>query len=286
MLVPAHRDAIASLVEFCTAYPLSAHGSLSAARLLGELATTDDCLLDLWEGTERIAVAVVLDQLQNLDDAVIMEILAAPQLQEAGFLEMLAQAEQIWARSGRKALSLQIPEKWSPFGRVLLGLAWTAERDSLSMTRENTPIAFPLPADVRWRDLGSADVLAYHRLLHAAFAEDAGIQMPDMAGFKKNTLNREIPIRLLIHRGRPIAFVRVARQGDLGNIETIGRHPSWRGRKIGPLLLAEAQRLLADCSSLRLEVQGNNLPARRLYTRYGFTPIERWITYLKRQPLL
>ena len=249
---------------------------------MGTLASTDDCLLDLWEEGQRRAVAVVLDQLHNIDDAVLIELLAAPDLTESGLLEVAARAEQIQARAGRKALEFQLPERLNSLGSALLACGWKAERDSFVMERAATLLELPLPAGLRWRDLGPADVLAYHRLIQVVFAEDPGMQVQDMASFKTMTLQREIPIRLLIHRGRPIAFTRVSRQGDIGSIDTLGRHPSWRGRKLGPLLLAEALRLLEGSRCIRLGVSGSSLTARRLYARYGFVQIERWIAYLKR----
>lgn len=57
------------------------------------------------------------------------------------------------------------------------------------------------------------------------------------------------------------------------NIHDLAVLPAFRGRGVGRALLAEAERraLEAGCCKLTLEVQEDNLPARTLYERFGFT---------------
>lgn len=62
---------------------------------------------------------------------------------------------------------------------------------------------------------------------------------------------------------------------DEAHVCTLGVHPDWRERGVGELLLSEmivaAARLGA--SHLTLEVRVSNLPAQRLYEKYGFAPV-------------
>ncbi len=65
------------------------------------------------------------------------------------------------------------------------------------------------------------------------------------------------------------------------HIATIATHPDWRGRGIGQrillALLREAQRRQAQ--TVTLEVRVSNLPAQRLYQKYGFREVGRRKAY-------
>ena len=56
------------------------------------------------------------------------------------------------------------------------------------------------------------------------------------------------------------------------NIHDLAVVPGMRGRGVGRALLTEAEEIAAarGCCKLTLEVQEDNLPARRLYERFGF----------------
>lgn len=62
---------------------------------------------------------------------------------------------------------------------------------------------------------------------------------------------------------------------DEAHICTLGVHPDWRQRGVGELLLSsmiyEAAQL--DAQVVTLEVRVSNLPAQRLYEKYGFTSV-------------
>ncbi len=62
---------------------------------------------------------------------------------------------------------------------------------------------------------------------------------------------------------------------DEAHITTFAIHPSWRRRRLGErLLLAVLDIALArQAREATLEVRLSNLPARRLYEKYGFRPV-------------
>jgi ribosomal-protein-alanine N-acetyltransferase len=62
---------------------------------------------------------------------------------------------------------------------------------------------------------------------------------------------------------------------DEAHICTLGVHPDWRRRGIGELLLSSMISQAADLKAnvVTLEVRVSNLPAQRLYEKYGFRPV-------------
>jgi len=62
---------------------------------------------------------------------------------------------------------------------------------------------------------------------------------------------------------------------DEGHIITFAVHPDWRRQRIGERLLLAFLDLALDrgAHEATLEVRLSNLPARRLYEKYGFRPV-------------
>jgi len=62
---------------------------------------------------------------------------------------------------------------------------------------------------------------------------------------------------------------------DEAHITTFAVHPAWRRRRIGERLLLALLDLAVDrrAREATLEVRLSNLPARRLYEKYGFRPV-------------
>jgi ribosomal-protein-alanine N-acetyltransferase len=62
---------------------------------------------------------------------------------------------------------------------------------------------------------------------------------------------------------------------DEGHITTFAVHPTWRRQRIGERLLLAFLDLASDrgAHEATLEVRLSNLPARRLYEKFGFRPV-------------
>jgi ribosomal-protein-alanine N-acetyltransferase len=75
--------------------------------------------------------------------------------------------------------------------------------------------------------------------------------------------------------GRVVAYAGVWLMVDEAHITTFAVHPSWRRRRIGERLLLTVLDLSLDrgAREATLEVRLSNLPARRLYEKYGFRPV-------------
>jgi [ribosomal protein S18]-alanine N-acetyltransferase len=75
--------------------------------------------------------------------------------------------------------------------------------------------------------------------------------------------------------GRVVAYGGIWLMVDEAHITTFAVAPGWRRRKIGERLLLALLDLATErrASEATLEVRLSNLPARRLYEKYGFRPV-------------
>jgi [ribosomal protein S18]-alanine N-acetyltransferase len=81
---------------------------------------------------------------------------------------------------------------------------------------------------------------------------------------------------LVAHAGEEIAaFAGMWLLVDEAHIITFAVHPAWRRQRIGERLLLALLDLALDggANEATLEVRLSNLPARRLYEKYGFRPV-------------
>lgn len=80
--------------------------------------------------------------------------------------------------------------------------------------------------------------------------------------------------QVLLHGDRIAGLVRlVAPERGVGKINMVGRIPAYRGRGVGPRLVARALHALVERGATRvtLDVEAANARAVRLYQRFGFT---------------
>jgi RimJ/RimL family protein N-acetyltransferase len=72
---------------------------------------------------------------------------------------------------------------------------------------------------------------------------------------------------------------------DEGHIITFAVHPAWRRQHVGERLLLSFLDLASDrgAHEATLEVRLSNLPARRLYEKFGFRPVGPASSLLQRQ---
>jgi [ribosomal protein S18]-alanine N-acetyltransferase len=115
------------------------------------------------------------------------------------------------------------------------------------------------------------DLPAVHEIERASFTTP----WPAHAYRTELETNRLATYIVLRAAGRVIAFAGMWLMVDEAHVTTFAVHPAWRRRHIGERLLIA----LFDIAHARqaheatLEVRLSNLPARRLYEKYGFRPV-------------
>lgn len=274
---PRRLETLATFAEY---HPISRFNAPPIRRILGTWATPDGVLEWTVDGRTALVGAVVAG-MENVHDAALLEILGWDEDTPFGpLLDAVTPVALALAKS-RPKLSLSLPSGFA--GEV--GPAWTAAEGSFVMARGNEPWPDPpLPAGATWEDLSRATVAEHYAVMKRAFVDDPGTMIPPFPTFGDVALVSDPPVRILRREGVEIGFARVSLEGDgLGYVATIGRDPSARGQGLGPIVLAEALRVLAarGMTRFRLGVTASNSSAVELYRRSGFTVVESWITWLR-----
>ena len=83
--------------------------------------------------------------------------------------------------------------------------------------------------------------------------------------------------RALLDGDRVAGFVQIATRGAHGDLRIVGRVPQYRGRGLGPRLVAEGLRLLREggAGDVELSVEAKNDSALSLYRRFGFDVVSK-----------
>lgn len=117
------------------------------------------------------------------------------------------------------------------------------------------------------------DLPAVMELEHALFSDDA---------WSANTYRTELGDQggtrhyvVLEEDGVIAGWAGLAAAGGQGDVLTIGVRPSMQGRGLGSTLLTVLLEEAAarGCAEVFLDVRADNDRARRLYERFGFTPV-------------
>jgi GNAT superfamily N-acetyltransferase len=246
--------------------------------MLDHLISGPSAVLDLWAGLERTAVAIVADAVENAANAAELVVLAATpgSLDPAAVEAMLTAAERVAMAGPRANLEVALPPALA-FAEALLRLR--GYDDAYGMFDMVTPLGevvspAALPRGFRWEDLSAPTVDRFYEAVRLAFAEVPGVSLPDVETFRARNLSHRPPVRLLFSGGDLAGFARVkGGAGEPGWVDLVGRAPRFRGRGLGPHLLDEALRLLADLGAVeaRLQVVSRNPRAIALYRSRGFT---------------
>jgi ribosomal-protein-alanine N-acetyltransferase len=126
---------------------------------------------------------------------------------------------------------------------------------------------------VKVREMTLDDLPGVLELEHLLFAEDAWSEemyrneLADVGGTRHYVLAED--------GDRLAGWAGLAAAGGQGDVLTIGVHPALQGRGVGALLLTALldEAVVRGCDEVFLDVRADNDRARRLYERFGFTPV-------------
>ena len=274
-----------TLEDFCAAHPVPVPGAPPVRSFLTELASGPSSVLALSDGDGLALVATLVDACTNA--AGTTEVVVHGLRRDGGEGPRL-EAALAWAKArareaGFPGVDAQGPEG-GPFTGAQLAAAGFAEAYRMyAMERRGGPApAAPPPPGLRFEACAPDHVPSFHEATRLAFADVPGAFVSSLATFAAQVAARPIPPRLLLDGDRVIGFTRVEVAADgSGIVHTLGRHPDARGRGLGPVLLAEALRVLGEARAapIRLEVAARNDRALALYRSAGFELIGAQAAY-------
>ena len=127
------------------------------------------------------------------------------------------------------------------------------------------------PVALKIEPMALDDLPAVHAIERASFV----VPWPDDAYRNEIRTNRLASYVVARAEGEVVGFAGIWVMVDEAHITTFAVHPRWRRRGVGERMLLA----LLDLSVARrareatLEVRLSNLPARKLYEKYGFRPV-------------
>ena len=171
---------------------------------------------------------------------------------------------------------------WPPYDRAvdLEGEGFRMARVYWDMTWERDHIDdVEIPDGYRVRHFGAEDVAELTRVHNASFAGSWGFSAysEEQTAHRARMANTsDEGIRLLYHRDVLAGYNWTLLMSDgrrrQGVIGSIGLAPEFRGRGVSKIILTDGMQYLlsAGADYVRLEVDGSNTPAIRLYQSIGF----------------
>ena len=124
---------------------------------------------------------------------------------------------------------------------------------------------------LRIRPMTTADLAAVQLIERASFTTP----WPPQAYRQELETNRLAHYLVAVLDGEIVAYGGIWLMVDEAHVTTFAVHPDYRRRRIGERLLLALLDLAVDrhAREATLEVRLSNLPARRLYEKYGFRPV-------------
>jgi ribosomal protein S18 acetylase RimI-like enzyme len=276
---PFRSESVPEAAAFAARHPVDFVDAATFERVMSGLLDGPPGVIDLFAGEQRVALACLFDRVELLPDHVVAVLVAAGGLAEwTAPVRIIFDAAEEAARSRRRSgvaltwfepLPSSVAQALEARGQRLLFREYGMERPAAVAAPRTA-----LPAGWSWRPVDESLLEPSMRLLGAAFA-GAPMFRPSSNQFATMLVAGNSQARLLLDgQGRPAAFVRVIHdpaQG-VGYIGPIGRHPYYRGHRVGDLIMEQCLDLLGGTPlvSVKLDVWAGNLPAVELYQRYGF----------------
>lgn len=274
------RHIVADTADLLPFLALHARSGLGApAPFLITLSRTLDGVFDLHDDTGRALVAVLTDACENSGDAAGLLVLASRgEVPDGDLLALLLDEALVEGRLGPQGhLEAALEGVLRRHSALLKARGFTRRFDIITMERHGPWTAVEPPPAWTWANLSAERYDKAAQLVRAAFAGHAGVTFPPAEQGRTHSLNKPLPVRLLLDNDRVAGWVSVRAEPDgSAMVESLARHPDDIRRGLGPVLLTEGLRQLetAGLAPVRLDVAAANDGALRLYKDFGFQATE------------
>lgn len=245
----------------------------ASPQVLLDLARGPDSVFDLHDNEGRLLVAVLTDLCDNSGDAAELMVIACRSAALVGdeLAACLDAALEEARRGPRSSLELVLTSLVRPHRDLLASRGLACRFELISLEQRGSFLPVPPAQGWHWADMGAADEAGVRALSRAAFDGHPGVNFaPPGQG---SWVGCSPPVRLLWHGTALAGSVSVRGEADgSGIVEIVQRHPDLAGSGLGPVLLTEALRSLAEkeLRPVRLTAAVENRRALALYERFGF----------------
>jgi ribosomal protein S18 acetylase RimI-like enzyme len=282
---PFAVDDAEAIVAFC-ATQRSPYDDRLLKMLLLQLTSDPAGVFVIRDDGGIVLAATVVDRAPNGVGAASLETLGvrAP-LPTAIFARLVVEPALAFVRAGAcRALHVPLPPARLPADgaeRALRDAGFAHGHDTFDMRRPASapvpPDPPPLPDALSWATLDGARADEAHAALAEIFRDAPSANLMPVADFRQGVTSGAFRWRVLLDGGRIAGLVRAVPHGATGELRIVGRLPAYRGRGLGPRLVAEGLRLLAEAGAgdVDLQVEAGNERALDLYRRFGFEVVAR-----------
>lgn len=281
--LPASAEGIK---RFITQFPRLPYGISEFDSFVHHLASGNQCVLDLWQGNQRVAVAILLDQLETSPSSLEVALLAYRwDFSASLFMDTVLPIAQQRARDGQKnkiELISSLGLKVAPSDLTRKGFTTGPTTITYETSPLNPQLLVPQPPQWTWREATPETVAACYEILKINFPQPGAQNLVPFEKFEHLALQLPIKPHLLYEEEHPIAFVWVASEHQTGQLLFIARHPQYRSKGLGKVCLSEAVRLLKPFGIKRLqaEVKDSDISAIKLFEASGFRTIRKLTRFI------
>jgi len=251
--------------------------------MLTSLLRAPEAVIDLWKGTERQLVGVIIDSCEGVRGNADLCLLGGgfQGLTREEFGALLERAEAITQSGPKSSLEISLSPGHEEQSAWLLEAGYQLAYSMYRMERPGgLPLQAPraaLPVDYSWEALSPARLLDYYQVLKLAFAKVPGAQLPPLEEMSAHALKSGPQELQLLIDGRQVrGFARVKSAGDEAEVYSIGRDPSCVGMGLGDHILLKALQMLQAKKPTRISlgVAASNEGALSLYRRHDFKLVQ------------
>lgn len=261
------------LRKFITQFPRLPYGLEHFDSFVRDLTSSPDCVLDLWQGNQRAAVAILLDKSNNKFPRVEIAILGYRwDFSASHFLDTVLPLAKKKALQNQIEVVSSLGLKVDPNELSRRGFQAGPTTLTFETSHQNPQLLAPIQSDWTWRDTKPETVRLCYDLLKINFQSTEAGDLVPFEQFEKLALLLPLKPRLLFQNDRAIAFVWVALENQTGQLLFMARHPDFKGKGLGKACLCEATRLLKPFGfkKLQAEVKESDLSAIKLFENTGF----------------
>lgn len=261
------------LLQFVEKHPWKPQWSNEHIKEFIQLLTSSvDLILDLYSNNNRIAIAVLIDKIQNKGNNACLEVLGLDQSYDVrtiyqyfidGAIKKLPET--------RTGIEITIHESLTEVINLLKQKNFIAYYDIFEMLAEVGPI-YPNVKEIA--TLLPEDFASCYEVTKISFKDNPEMAIPSFKEWEMAKKSLDSQTWVYMSENNIVGFVNtiVDIQNQRSEIRSIGVLPNYRGKGIGRSLLQHSLSYFAKMgiSSCHLTVASQNRSALRLYEEIGF----------------
>lgn len=258
------------------------HSSALIKRFLSELISSKELVFDLQDSTGRMAVAVLLDKVNNPANDSCLEILAMrADVDSSQVIFKLIEMAKAHPTMNRSGLQIGFHQDSLISDSELNQLGLSHYYDTYEMLHSD-PMNVALSDETNILEAVLADQDELYQVLCESFAQNPDTSIPDKKTWDRNFLKSDKSHFYLYRSNNTIlGFSNLIEDDVESEIRTLGVISSARGKGIGKILLHHSliQSLKLGFSACRLTVAVKNEKALSMYSQAGFKIVEKLKTF-------